>query len=1580
MNRGSHLRIVWSSALATALGLLFLSCAATGFANEATAAPTIVREVVASRTADASTYLMSDGSFSTQIFDKPIHFLDSSGKWEPIDASLVPTETYGVTHTKSSAFDEVFASEDVSQVPVSVSHGDWSIGIKLVGGDETSPLYLGDTASYPLAMSDTQLTYQSSGTALKDSLILSSKDAPNTFTFYLSMVNISICQSPTDGYVFVDSAGRLVGHIDSLRVFDSATHDDSTDTPSDSACPGASMTVVPTRGGAFVTYSVPRSWLDDPKRVYPVVVDPVYGWQYITQDTFVGNGTALNSNFIDSDHLSIGNTGSGNVNRSLVQFNLFEIPNGATITSALFQLYCCMNNAGGNTTVCCYRATQYWGPSATWNSTFNASPPMDGTQGISKSIPKGLGYVVFDTTAIAQSWLSGSPNYGFLVRADPNHESSSGWGKQFRSLDYHNTDTNVTPHLTINWTVPSVSARTDASNYSIGATVTTTVHSTTKAASTCSDVEMSVTGSDSMGHDVNGGHLIWTSTDPRSRHPQYQTLQQGPSSFFSYDPGPDSMGITSAVIPLLSACSTTYDANGRDTVFVYKLGASYGYVSRNVVSAMDTSWGMTTPVPTAASYSTAFSVQSLEDLSHNYNDPSYGPVLVFVTGIGDQQTEATYYDDNGSEQDHAAFPPHTMTGDDYVFDDMISVLEHYYTCVKMPAQTDAKMRDNWSVQDPIGDLGKNGNYLAHYLEDNPRINTYDHWGNITSSRDVVLVCYSMGGLIARACCDGAAKHDPRLRNHIIGIVQIGTPNAGAAYTNFHKYVVPKSLRSHDIAGREMTVGWMKKYFNKSFQNPAENVVQGRSPQRTYIRFAGNAHTIFNQSVSMWSDWVVPVASVWGPVDSHGKNFLDTPVKSRNILDYGIHRWATFSSYPFSWSWQKRTSIVPQSKHGAMTNVYMKAIGSAIDKLSGKTDHTDPYYPVLPTSLNGSALVSSPMGMVLSSTDGGQAATQPDFSLGSQEVTSVPFAGGQSSTSFVVAADGPLMVTVEPSDATVTVTDSQGLPVGLQSVAATGSEGSSDDGTVGDPTSSTLAVAADTTPNANYTVTVSGGTADAGSITVGSILGNDLVVDSDRNQVPSLGSIVVTAAVGTVGGAPITVCAATASLNGVAFPMRDDGLGDDAVAGDGVYSTRVGVGAAATDTLCEVSASYQLADGVIARRDSALPVTVFTADMSIAGTPTASQLPLSNGVSDGWLIHVPVTNRSASAQAVSVACDVVDSYGNLICRPSADATIGGSTTATVDIQASGNDLYTGLGANGVVSVSRVVLTTVRNDETLQMDERTTSGPQFAVNLNQLTYQYVQVAIDSSNPATSSVVSLSGQAVSTGSSTISAVQFSLDDGTSWHDAFPTDGSFDTTVEAYEARFALPEGEWTLRVRPVSDGQPWDPKYWGEATVIVDGTAPRVTDDCALSYSSQSTMTLSASDDASPGVPSGLSYFEWSLDGGPITQDSAVGNDATDAVQTPSAGQHTLRYRVLDRAGNSSNWVQKDFVVGTPLSLRDELQGQQMWLGDTRGQLERGWLAKGLCPGFGWAEAESFGAATELCSARTPTRPVQKPWQLL
>lgn len=387
------------------------------------ASPTVVREIEESRTPVSNTYLLSDGTYRQEIYEKPVNYKPSGETTlQPIDTSLVPSAAFGVSQTKASGFPETFASGDETATPVSVAGDGWRVGMRMVGGNLDDPLALGQSANYPFAAPATQLTYTAKSDGFEDTLTLSDPSAPDTFVFYMALDNLSIFQNPSGGWALRDGKnGQIVGNLGEYRVFDSS----GTDPLAPGAqCPSATMDVRAVPGGAYITYHVPREWLDDPARAYPVKVDPTLYFYYPnagSNDTFIAKGNPYNY-YGSSTDMYVGDWSTkGNYCRSMLWYSMGSIPQGVTVTGATLSLYCCSSNAGGSTTVNVGRLKNGFAWTSTWaqimgsasNSDINimAQPWTYKSQAAGNNV-----WWTFDVKSLVQSWFDGSAtNYGFAV-------------------------------------------------------------------------------------------------------------------------------------------------------------------------------------------------------------------------------------------------------------------------------------------------------------------------------------------------------------------------------------------------------------------------------------------------------------------------------------------------------------------------------------------------------------------------------------------------------------------------------------------------------------------------------------------------------------------------------------------------------------------------------------------------------------------------------------------------------------------------------------------------------------------------------------------------------------------------------------------------------------------------------------------------------------------------------------------------------------------------------------------------------------------------------------------------------------
>ncbi|MDR3687385.1 MAG: DNRLRE domain-containing protein [Coriobacteriia bacterium] len=547
----------------------------------ASSKPGVVAEVVASRTADSSTYQLTDGSRRAEIFTQPIHFRDNAGHWDDVDPTLVPTGVFGQSRAKATELTETFGSDAATGAPVTVSSDHWSMGMDLLGGREAGMMAIGDEAVCPLAQTATQLKYETRSNGVKDTLVLDSPQAPDTFSFFVSLKNLAVYTEPGTGAfaLFDSTTGAQAGRIEPLSVYDSA----ETSAGGPAMCTTATMRVVPTDSGAYLTYQVPRGWLEDAARVYPVYVDPAVtfaGPSDTRNDTFVAKGDS--SYHYSDEHLDASTFGSGDVRRAFVNFNLNSIPNGSAINSAVLQTYLWQNSSGGNFTIVCQPIRGTWGYNATWANTFGNGSVAIGGGGDYRSIPAGANqYVAWDMTNSVQGWFNGSmPNNGLVLYA--NNESAISQ-HSFRSAEY-TAWTSRQPHLVVDYTPPSVTADALKPAYHAGDTVSLNLHATSRAVT---NLQAKVEGRTATGATALQAQFAFTAALPGGAW--VSTPVEG--GYISYYPTPATLSTPDAGIePDLAACSTVSRGDGRDVTFVYRIGKGHGDVQANQLRTIDPDW------------------------------------------------------------------------------------------------------------------------------------------------------------------------------------------------------------------------------------------------------------------------------------------------------------------------------------------------------------------------------------------------------------------------------------------------------------------------------------------------------------------------------------------------------------------------------------------------------------------------------------------------------------------------------------------------------------------------------------------------------------------------------------------------------------------------------------------------------------------------------------------------------------------------------------------------------------------------------------------------------------------------------
>lgn len=164
------------------------------------------------------------------------------------------------------------------------------------------------------------------------------------------------------------------------------------------------------------------------------------------QDTYISEWYA-NNNFGSSIALFVSQyVQPGDDYRSLLQFNLNQIPSASTIEKAVLELTVYRNEVSAlPVTVAAYRLLNCWTQySVNWDNQPKSAEAPDGML----NIPSGLttGKVFIDVTSLVRGWYNGSiPNNGLLLKG--NEQSNNLLA--FRSTNFY--DSNDCPLLHIDY-------------------------------------------------------------------------------------------------------------------------------------------------------------------------------------------------------------------------------------------------------------------------------------------------------------------------------------------------------------------------------------------------------------------------------------------------------------------------------------------------------------------------------------------------------------------------------------------------------------------------------------------------------------------------------------------------------------------------------------------------------------------------------------------------------------------------------------------------------------------------------------------------------------------------------------------------------------------------------------------------------------------------------------------------------------------------------------------------------------------------------------------------------------------------
>ena len=343
-----------------------------------------VAEVVSARTANAKVWRLADGRTQAEVSASPVHYRDGNGRWQEIDTRIARSNTAGYPYASvRNTFTGRFG--DRTDRLVRYDLGGRSIGVGVDAAPRgVTPKVSGSAITYPDVFGPADVAYDVTSSSLKEKIVLDrAPTGAATYTFRLSLDGVTAAQQADGSVAFKadDADGRPLFYLPKPFMYDSGA------SAASATGSGHSTKVTQTLSGAGrelkLTVTADQAWLRDPKRRYPVVIDPTIKVQPqvgSAQDGMV-NSYEPATNYDTNWRLSVGtnplDAGGTATFRSLVKFPLTEVPTGTRLDSAELKLYFDQNMLNSyddvEMDVEAHRATVPWAEnSVTWNTVKNA--------------------------------------------------------------------------------------------------------------------------------------------------------------------------------------------------------------------------------------------------------------------------------------------------------------------------------------------------------------------------------------------------------------------------------------------------------------------------------------------------------------------------------------------------------------------------------------------------------------------------------------------------------------------------------------------------------------------------------------------------------------------------------------------------------------------------------------------------------------------------------------------------------------------------------------------------------------------------------------------------------------------------------------------------------------------------------------------------------------------------------------------------------------------------------------------------------------------------------------------------------
>jgi RHS repeat-associated protein len=286
-------------------------------------------EVPQRRTPTSKTFRNPDGTLSTELYAKPIHYRDESGQYQLIQNTFVAEPGGQTVKNAANRYKAAFKNQLGADF-LNFTFRGRSMAMDLEGARPQRASWHSGKLSYAEALENVDLVYTLGNDFVKEEIVLKAPMAAPQWTFNLKLKGVALDASDPMGVLHFrnEATDEVIWSIPRMFMRDTA-----------GALSGAVAVEARQTGNRIrLTVTPDEAWLNAPERAYPVVIDPTVALQpdYMGGlDTTIADGEGLQDINLGFDSALAAGTGYA----SLLKFDLTAIPRASIIDKATLTLH-----------------------------------------------------------------------------------------------------------------------------------------------------------------------------------------------------------------------------------------------------------------------------------------------------------------------------------------------------------------------------------------------------------------------------------------------------------------------------------------------------------------------------------------------------------------------------------------------------------------------------------------------------------------------------------------------------------------------------------------------------------------------------------------------------------------------------------------------------------------------------------------------------------------------------------------------------------------------------------------------------------------------------------------------------------------------------------------------------------------------------------------------------------------------------------------------------------------------------------------------------------------------------------------